>query len=127
MAYAGAYEGPQISITLKSAAAVTQFECVTIASQSDGECADVASAGAQVTGIAQNAASAAGESVKVCVFGVSMVKAGAAITKGASLQSDATGRVIAATTADEVCGVALEAAAAAGDLIPMIVGYAGIY
>jgi len=127
MAFGASYEGQQIAITLKSAAAITKHEGVTIASQDDGVCAVVASAGAQVTGIAQNAASAAGESVKVAVLGVSLVLAGAAITKGAALQIDATGRAIAATTADEVCGFALEAAAAAGDAITMVITYAGIF
>lgn len=127
MAFTGQYEGQQTKITLSSAGVIAKYECVTIAAQADGVCAEVASAGAQVTGIAQNAASAAGEAVSVCVMGVSKAVAGAAVTKGAALQADATGRVIAATTADEVLGFALEAAAAAGDQITVVVAYAGIY
>jgi len=127
MAFAGSYDGQQICITLLSAAAVEKWKAVTIASQSDGYCAQLASAGAQVTGIAQNAASGAGEAVRVCVIGVTKWIAGAAVTKGASLQADADGEAIAATTADEVAGFALEAAAAADDEITAVVNYAGIY
>ena len=127
MAFEGSYDGDQITITMKSGAAVTKWECVTIASQADGVCIDCAGAGVQVLGVAQNAAGAAGESVKICVIGVTKVRAGNAVTKMASLQTDATGRVIAAASADEVCGVAIEAAAAAGDIITAVVNYAGIY
>jgi len=130
MAFAGQIDcGPsnQICISLKASAAITKFEGVTIASNSDGECTVVASAGAICHGIAQNKAAAAGGSVKVCLMGVSRVLAGNSVTKGVALQIDATGRAIAATTADEVCGLALEAAAAAGDMITMVVGYGGIY
>ena len=48
--------------------------------------------------------------------GVCIVKAGAAITAGAGVESDSTGRVV--TLASGVrCGMALEAASAANDLI----------
>jgi len=126
MAFSGSYDGQQICMTMKSAAAVSQYEAVTIAGQSDGEVADCSSAGEIVFGIAQNSASAAGEAVRVCVLGVTLAEAGAAVTKADTLQTDATGRVIAAASTDEECGVAVETAAAAGDLITIIFNYAGI-
>lgn len=126
MAFTAQYSGQQFTMTFKAAAAVTKYEFVTIAGQSDGECADCSSAGEIAIGVAQQAA-AAGQAVRVCVLGVTKVNAGAAVTKGDTLQTDATARAIAATTADEVLGVAVEAAAAAGDVITAIIGYAGIF
>lgn len=127
MAFTGQYEGQQICIPLKSAAAIEKWKAVTIAAQSDGECIQCSSAGEIVIGIAQNAASAAGEAVKVCVIGVTKWIAGNSITKCDTLQADADGECIAAATADEVAGIALEAAAAADDVITAVVNYAGIF
>jgi len=126
LSFTGQYSGQQFTMTFKAGAAVTQFEFVTIAGQSDGECIDCSSAGEIAIGVAQNAASAAGLPVRVCVLGVTKVNAGAAVTKGDTLQTDATARAIAAASADEVMGVAVETAAAAGDVITAIIGYAGI-
>jgi len=130
MAFAAQYDcgkSNQFTVTLKASAAITKYKGVTIASNSDGECTTVASAGAFCHGICQNTVSAAGDTALICVQGISKVLAGDAVTKGVALQIDATGRAIAATTADEICGWALEAAAAAGDVITMVVGYGGIY
>jgi len=126
LSFTGQYSGQQFTMTFKSAAAVTQYEFVTLAGQSDGECADCSSAGEIAIGVAQNTASAAGQAVRVCILGVTKVNAGAAVTKGDTLQTDATARAIAAASADEVMGVAIETAAAAGDVITAIIGYAGI-
>jgi hypothetical protein len=56
--------------------------------------------------------------VDVRIAGISKVVAGAAITIGVEVMSDTTGRVITAVTAaNRVVGLALQAAAAAGDII----------
>lgn len=127
MSFQGVVGGDCICTTLKSAAAITKFDAVTIASQSDGECVACSSAGEQITGIALNVSDAAGQAVKVALIGVSVAIAGAAVTKGKSLQVDASGRLIEASSADEVCGYALTAAAAANDQFTVVLGYGGIY
>jgi hypothetical protein len=128
MAFAGQWgSDAQLCVTMKSSAAIEKWKYVTIASQSDGEIVQCSSAGEIALGIAQNKATAAGESVKVCVFGISKCIAGAAVTKGDTLQADGDGECIAATTSDEVMGMALEAADAADDVITVTVGYAGIF
>lgn len=125
MAYAGQYDGQQIRMTMKAAAAITIYEAVTIAGQSDGEVAACSSAGEIVFGIAQQGV-AAGDAVTICVIGVTKVVAGAAVTKGDTLQTNASSRMIAAASADEVAGIAVETAAADGDYITAIISYAGI-
>ncbi|MBK8638036.1 MAG: DUF2190 family protein [Chromatiaceae bacterium] len=82
----------------------------------------VTSTGAQ-TGADGNAIGVArlggvsGDKVPVDVLGTAVVEAGAAIAVGATLKADASGRAITWVTAGGRLGVALEAAAAAGDLI----------
>lgn len=65
------------------------------------------------------------ERVDVVHIGETLVEAGAAITAGALLTSDASGRAVTAAPAagvnNRVVGVALEAATAAGDLIRVLI------
>lgn len=59
--------------------------------------------------------------------GVAMkIKAGAAIAAYAKIMSDATGRAITGTSTNYGCGVALEAASAAGDIITIFYDPEGI-
>ncbi len=70
-----------------------------------------------VIGVIQNKPTS-GQAVELAVGGVSKVKAGAAVTAGAQLMMDASGRFItAATTGSRVYGVALETAGAANEII----------
>jgi hypothetical protein len=59
----------------------------------------------------------AGKAVKVHVLGSFLVEAGAAITKGARVTSDSSGRAVAASTGNMVLGRAQQAATAAGELV----------
>jgi hypothetical protein len=59
----------------------------------------------------------AGDNIGVCPFGVSRIVAGAAITAGVRITSNASGRAVAAGSGDVVIGYAREAAAADGDTI----------
>lgn len=62
-----------------------------------------------------------GKSFDVHVHGVPWVEAGAAVTQGGRVMSDSSGRAINAATATNIpTGVALKAAANAGDLIPVL-------
>lgn len=75
----------------------------------------IATSGAKALGT-NPVTAAAGEQLPVDAIGVILVEAGAAIAAGAQVQADATGRAItlAAGTSN---GWALDAAAAAGDVI----------
>ena len=101
----------------------TRFSVVKIAS-TEGQVDLSDSAGEDCIGITQQIA-AAGQSVSVCLFGISEAVAGAAITIGDKLQADGSGRVILAASSDNVIGHALQTATAAGDEISMVVNPAG--
>jgi hypothetical protein len=74
------------------------------------------SSGGDVYGILQNTP-ASGQAADVGLLGVSKAVAGAAISAGALLQSDANGRVITQTGSGAVVGRAIEAATAANQVI----------
>ena len=63
---------------------------------------------------------AAGEEVTLTYGGVSRVQASAIIAVGTEVTAAADGRAAAATGTDQVYGVLLEGAAAAGDVVRMI-------
>lgn len=64
--------------------------------------------------------------VGVQMLGIAKVTAGAAVALNAEVMSDTSGRAItAATTGNRVCGVALQAAGAAGDIIDVLLVPAG--
>lgn len=67
-----------------------------------------------------NDANAAGKSAPIVISGVTKVAAGAAVAKWASIQSDATGRAVAAAAGGRPQGIALEAATAAGQMIAVM-------
>lgn len=69
---------------------------------------------AVVLGILQNDPKT-GEGATVKTQETSKAIAGAAVTVNARLATDAAGRLVAATSGQNVCAVALEAAAASGD------------
>lgn len=52
--------------------------------------------------------------------GIAQIVAGAAVSAGALVQSDASGRAITATTGNFIGGRALESAAAAGEIIEVL-------
>lgn len=63
-------------------------------------------------GVIQNAPDAAGKATTVRVLGESLCVAGAAITVGAKVTSDANGKAVTATTGDHVAGIAMTGASA---------------
>ena len=83
------------------------------------------SAGAKCIGVTMNAA-ASGQNVSVMLIGVAIVIATGAITRGDSVQALATGYVDTAASADYPCGQADMAAAAAGDLISVILNFSDV-
>lgn len=76
----------------------------------------------KVLGILQNKPNTA-EPADVAISGEVLAMAGAAITAGADLMFDTSGRVItAATTGNRVIGQAIDSAAAAGEIISIALG-----
>lgn len=85
-----------------------------------------AGAGDAVLGVAL-ADAAAGADVEVQVDNIAEVAASAAIDAGAKIKSAASGKAVTASTANDVVyAIALEAAAAANDVIKVKLGYAGV-
>lgn len=76
-------------------------------------------------GVLQNNPNAAGQAAEVMTSGITRMVAGAAIAVPSSLTIDATGRAVTATlgtdTTKHIIGQPLEAAAAAGDIIAVLI------
>jgi hypothetical protein len=70
-------------------------------------------------GVLQNKPQVEGQAATVGIFGVSNVIAGAAVVAGVNVQSDTSGRAITLAAGTAV-GVALSAAAGAGELISVL-------
>ena len=61
-----------------------------------------------------------GDKVPVDVLGTAVVEAGAALSAGATVKADASGRAITWVTSGAKVGLALEAATAAGQMIEVL-------
>lgn len=101
-----------LTLTLTAAGAIAANRFVTATGAQTG-------ADGNAVGVAATAA-ALGERFPVVVKGTAIVEAGAAISAGATLKSDASGRAIAWATSGAKVGVALEAATAAGQFIEVL-------
>lgn len=75
-----------------------------------------AGADANTLGVTRTAA-VSGDKIPVDVLGTAVVEVGAAVSLGASLKSDASGRAITWATSGAKVGIALEAATASGQFI----------
>lgn len=96
----------------------SQYKALELGS---GETVDVADGAADlIVGILQNKPEA-NEACEILSSGISKVLAGAAVTRGARVGTDASGRAVAKTAdADLTFGIALEAASAAGEYISVL-------
>lgn len=101
---------PAHILSIKSAGAISAHRFVTATGAQAG-------ADANTFGVSLASAAGAGEQVPVIVLGTATVEAGAAISAGATVKSDASGRAIPWATAGAKVGIALEAAAGAGEMI----------
>lgn len=78
-------------------------------------------AGAKAFGVTRFEALNAGEALTCDILGTTIVETGAAVAKDADLMVDATGRVVTATTGvKRIVAVSMEAAAAAGAFIEVL-------
>lgn len=81
-------------------------------------------------GVSGDIAAASGERCDVIMSGIANVLAGAAITRGALLTVDSSGRVVTAAPSagvnNRIIGIALEAAGAANDVIRMLISQGSV-
>lgn len=112
-----AYEIPGFSYTLPAATDMdtTQFRFVNV--NSAGKAA-VPGAGGRTVGVRQNKPKA-NEAATIVQGGISIVEAGAAITLGVGVETDASGRAITLATGISQ-GIALETASGAGVKIAVL-------
>ncbi|MFO0271381.1 MAG: capsid cement protein [Gemmatimonadota bacterium] len=121
-----AYEENRLTITLPVAADYSADQYRFVSVDSNGRALRGA-LNARAIGVLQNDPSALGMAGVVAVAGVSKVVAGGPVTAGAAVTTDAQGRAVAVTSIDAFeVGIALQAAAAAGELIPVLLMPAGV-
>ena len=120
MAYEALHSGPY---SFKATAAYTTEQHHLMVCGADGY-ASLAGAGGVCIGVLQNKPSAAGQAAEIAVYGITKVVSdgsGVNIVVGDKLKADASGHAVkAATDADMVAGIALNASTAAGTIISMI-------
>jgi hypothetical protein len=102
-----------LSLTVAAAGVIAAYRFVTPGGAQAG-------ADANTLGAARYAAGAAGEKIAVDVLGTTIIEAGAAITAGATVKADASGKAITWAASGAKVGLALQAATAAGDLIEVL-------
>lgn len=117
-----AFQIPGFSFTLEASAdlSAAQHHCVDV--DGNGQVAVVSGSGDDVAAILQNDPDAQGNAASLMKTGVSKVVAGAAVTVGALVMSNAAGRAITATSGQVVFGRALQAAGGDGETIPVLLG-----
>lgn len=114
-----AYEVPGFGLgTLTAAADLSALQYRFVVVNASGDIAQSTASG-DVAGVLQNKPTL-GEAAQVMTDGVSKVVAGAAVAAGAKVMSNASGQAITATATNKAVGMALAAAAAAGEIIPVL-------
>ena len=114
-------DSPVVNIKAGGTISAPAFLAVTAAGA-------VAGAGAHALGIVTpdcDAAVASGDDLTVQIKDIGTWIAGAAVAVGAELTPDANGKAVTATTGDFILGIALKAATAAGQRIPVQICKAG--
>ena len=107
---------------LKNMTAGAAINAFTIVKVSAAETVITATANTDlILGVTTDVAPASGERTDVCLEGIAFVTAGAAVPLGTLVTTDASGRAIAAAPGAgvncRVLGIAIDAAAALGDVI----------
>lgn len=113
-------DGPYFAANADADLSAAQYRAVTVTST--GTVALVG-AGEVCLGILQNAPDEAQDATVKHTF-VSKAVAGGSFNPGAELTPDANGALVAATTGDFICGIAL-AAGASGRIVPVFIDHRG--
>jgi hypothetical protein len=112
-----AFENPVLTLSRPAGADLSSSQLLFVKSSSGN--AVLAGNNEQALGVLQNDPTATG-TASIMVLGVSRVIASAAIAEGAQVGSNAAGKAKTAATGSVILGIALEAAAADGDVIPLL-------
>ena len=107
------------ALTFEAAGDLSANQFYLVVVDGNGQVA-VAGDGADAIGVLYDKPSAQGNAAQVRIGEVVQVAAGAAVSIGANVASDATGRAVTATTGEQIVGKALTAASAAGQLISVL-------
>jgi hypothetical protein len=113
-----AYEIPSFDFTLLAGEDLTDSQYRFMAVDANGQ-AVVATAAAFGAGVLQNNPGL-GEAAGIMAVGISKVEAGAAITAGSEVTSDAQGRAVTAAVGEHIHGIALIEAGGVGEIIPVL-------
>lgn len=109
-----------MSISREAAGDLSAEQYTFVVVDSNGQVGQQTTAGGDADGVLMNKPNAQGVAAEVAISGVTKVVAGAVVAAGAKVQSDTTGRAITAATGDHVLGKALSAAAAANEVIEVL-------
>lgn len=112
------------TLTFEAGVDLSAKQYYFVSVSSDGQI-DPTGDGANADGVLQNKPNAAGVAATVAIAGVSRVVAGAAITCGAQVASNADGKAVTATSGERVLGRATKASLADGDIISVLLKLAG--
>ncbi len=107
-------------ITFESSGDLSTSQYLFVDLNSSAQIAVETSAGANVIGVLQDKPAAQGRAAAVAISGVSLVVAGAAFDAGAKITVDTAGKAQTATTGNFIHGIALKAAGAANDVVPVL-------
>lgn len=100
-----------------------QYRFVTMAS--DGQI-DFTGAGLAADGVLQDKPAAAGRACQVGIDGITRIVAGAAIAKGALVESDSAGRAVTRSSGVPLGRLQEVSALAAGDIVPLLLNQAPV-
>lgn len=115
----GAVSESNTLITLESGGDYHTSQYCFVVVAADGQ-VDPAGAGVRADGVLYNKPDAAGKAADVAISGIVKMKSGAAVTRGAMVKSDGSGRAIDATTTTFAMGRALEACSNADEIIMVL-------
>jgi hypothetical protein len=126
----GMTSGGQICRTFNATAAIAQFDIVELDTSNSGyvKIADTLGTNTEMIGVAQNAALAAGDSVNVCLCGITKVKAGESLAVGNYISTGNSGLAMLCDSSYHILGRVLEVPAgtvASGDVITAFVNATG--
>lgn len=120
-----AWEIEGLDFTLPAAADLSANQYFIVKVDSSGSAA-LAGDGEPAIGVLQNEPDAAGKAASIRFAGISKVVAGAAVSAGAQVAPNASGKAVTAATGKNILGIALAAASGDGVIIPVALTYSGI-